>query len=50
VTRQGITYLVAGEQATLTEEPCCSPPFDPDISLEDLDKAGYMPKPKVAPP
>jgi len=48
VTPQGVTYSVAGEQADLTEAPCCFPPFDPDISPEDLDKAGYMPKPKPA--
>jgi len=47
VTRQGVTYCIAGEQRELIEEPCCSPPFDPDISPEDLDKAGYLPKPKA---
>ncbi len=37
-------------QEDLTEEPCCSPAFDPHIPLEDLAKAGFVPVAMVSGP
>lgn len=34
----------------LTEEPCCSPAFDPAIPIEDLAKAGFVPIAMVSAP
>src|SRR5580692_1129113 len=43
-----VTYSLPGPDFTynerdVIEEPCCSPPFDPHVSLEDLAKAGFVP-------
>lgn len=45
VHRDGrVTYSTYQHTEETPSEPCCTPPFDPDISLEDLARAGYVPK------
>lgn len=44
-----VSYVTALSEDQLTEAPCCVPPFDPDISDEDLAKAGYVRKAQCPP-
>ena len=47
--RDGTVKYARHDDKDLSDEPCCSPPFDPDITPEELDRAGYMLKPKPPP-